>query len=147
MAASTSSFDDEEPLLTDINVTPLVDVVLVLLIVFMITVPSIVGSAPIKVNLPETSFSELAPAERLSLDFFLKRGANGVPVLYLNDQPADWAKIDSILKDLQTLKDQPATMSADKDIPYGDVVQVMDKLNGRGLHKISLMTRHVSPNN
>ena len=41
--------------MSDINVTPLVDVTLVLLIVFMITVPAIVGTAPIKVELPETS--------------------------------------------------------------------------------------------
>jgi biopolymer transport protein ExbD len=145
MAGGAANFDDEDAnLLTDINVTPLVDVVLVLLIVFMITVPTIVGSAPIKVNLPETSFSELAPAERLSLDFFLKRGATGELVLYLNDQKTDEEKIRTVLKGLQSLKDQPATMSADKDIPYGEVVRVMDLLNGMGLHKISLMTRHVS---
>ena len=59
--------------MSDINVVPLVDVVLVLLIVFMITVPAIVGSAPIKVDLPETTDAAMAGNEDLPLHLFLKR--------------------------------------------------------------------------
>src|ERR1041385_2826677 len=66
MAGGQSAFaeDDSGPL-SDINVVPLVDVVLVLLIVFMLTVPAIVGSAPIKVDLPETTSVRMAEAGAL----------------------------------------------------------------------------------
>ena len=50
-----SSDDDGGGVMSDINVTPLVDVVLVLLIVFMITVPTIIGNTPVRVDLPTTS--------------------------------------------------------------------------------------------
>ena len=60
-ASAGSGFSDEDDaVMSDINVTPLVDVVLVLLIVFMITVPAIVASAPIKVDLPTSG--SVAPA-------------------------------------------------------------------------------------
>jgi len=69
MAGSVSSgfSDDDDGSMSDINVTPLVDVTLVLLIVFMITVPAIVGSAPIKVDLPETS-AVASVVEEMTLD-------------------------------------------------------------------------------
>ena len=55
--SSESGYTDDGGPLSAINVTPLVDVTLVLLIVFMITVPAIVGSAPVKVDLPESRVS------------------------------------------------------------------------------------------
>ena len=74
MAGSASAFgDDEGGVLSDINVVPLVDVVLVIFIVFMITVPAMVGSAPIKVDLPETMDAAMAePSEDLPLHLSLK---------------------------------------------------------------------------
>ena len=82
MAASLSSSyrDDDDGSLSDINVTPLVDVVLVLLIVFMITVPAIVGSARVKVDLPETT-AVAANSEILPFVFALRPGENGEPVM------------------------------------------------------------------
>ena len=69
MAAAASFGDDDDGrVMSDINVTPLVDVVLVLLIVFMITVPAIVGSTPIKVDLPNTLSAYDASAEQLPLN-------------------------------------------------------------------------------
>ena len=74
--SSSSTYDDEAAPLSEINVTPLVDVTLVLLIVFMITVPAIVGTAPVKVDLPESSDIPAA-VEQTPLMFTLKRGAGG----------------------------------------------------------------------
>ncbi len=137
----SSSFADEDGgTVSDINVTPLVDVVLVLLIVFMITMPAIVGSAPIKIDLPETS-QITATAEKLPLNFFLRRGADGQLALFVNDHPAEDAWLKGLLKDLQPLDEQTVTLSADKDIQYGEVVRVMDRLAGFGLHKIALNTK------
>jgi biopolymer transport protein ExbD len=85
MAANISSgtYEDDE-LMSGINVTPLVDVTLVLLIVFMITVPAIVGSAPVKVNLPETS-AVPAASEQLPLVFSVKREGDAI-VYYINER-------------------------------------------------------------
>ena len=73
---SSGYADEDDGALSDINVTPLVDVTLVLLIVFMITVPAIVGSARVKVDLPETT-AVAAESEQPSLAFVLKRNSIG----------------------------------------------------------------------
>ena len=74
--------------MSDINVTPLVDVTLVLFIVFMITVPAIVGSAQLKVDLPESIAADPTVAE-LPLRLAVRREASGEVGLYLNDQRTD----------------------------------------------------------
>ena len=145
MAASTSSSfagDDDAALMTDINVTPLVDVILVLLIVFMITVPAIVGLAPIKVDLPESGSVEVA-AETLTLLLSLHRDESGEVGLYLNDTRTDEDSLRALIAEMREPGvDQPASISADQDIAYGDVVKVLDMLASLGLTKVSLMTRH-----
>src|SRR6188472_3057055 len=100
MAASVGSGfgDDDDAMLSDINVTPLVDVVLVLLIVFMITVPAIVGSAPIEVSLPETG--AVAAADELPpMTVSIKR-VEGQLVIYLNEQKTDQAGLTAMIKKL-----------------------------------------------
>jgi biopolymer transport protein ExbD len=142
MAASTSSYSDDEGAMSDINVTPLVDVVLVLLIVFMVTVPAIVGSARVKVDLPETA--AVAPdSEVLPFIFSLRVGANGEPVLYLNENPIDEAGVRKLFESFTPSDEQPVSLSADKGIQYGQVMKVVDLLESLGLKKLSLDTRHV----
>ena len=144
MAGASALVDDENSPLSDINVVPLVDVVLVLLIVFMVTVPAIVGSAPIKVDLPETVNASMGQVEDLPLHLYLRKEPSGEVVLYLNDTPTDAAKLRSTLEGYATPAEKPATfLAADKGIPYGEVVKVIDMLGSLGLHKISLDTKHV----
>jgi biopolymer transport protein ExbD len=146
MAGPSSNFsDDDGGTLSDINVVPLVDVVLVLLIVFMITVPAIVASAPIKVDLPETVSAAMVQTEDLPLHLFLHREESGQVVLYLNDKATNEALLRSLLLEGFADREKPATyLAADKGIPYGEVVKVIDMLGSLGLHKISLDTKHVS---
>lgn len=144
MAGHVSFGADEESLLTDINITPLVDVVLVLLIVFMITVPAVIGNAPIKVNLPQTQAAFDITAEQLPLNITLKREAGGDVGLYWNETKATEAEFKERLRGYKNQKDQEVTIAADKDIPYNDVVHVMDLLADVGIHKIWLPTHHVS---
>ena len=88
--AGSMGYTDDDGALSDINVTPLVDVTLVLLIVFMITVPAIVGSSRVKVNVPETSAVPADPTENIPLIFALKRGEGGKPcLLYTSPSPRD----------------------------------------------------------
>ncbi len=134
MAGKSISDDEDGGAITDINVTPLVDVVLVLLIVFMITVPAIVGNSPVKVNLPETSAYSTA-GEELPMNVFLKRESGGEFGLYLNSNRIELASFRQHLTDMHPSKDQAVNISADKDIPYEQVVNVMDVLAQIGITK------------
>jgi biopolymer transport protein ExbD len=144
MAASlTSSYADEgDGPLSEINVTPLVDVVLVLLIVFMITVPALVSSARVNVDLPETK-SVATDSEILPFVFALKQNESGQPQLYLNENPIDEAGVRRLFENFKPNDEQPVSLSADKAIPYGQVMNVVDLLESLGLKKLSLDTRHV----
>jgi biopolymer transport protein ExbD len=146
MAASVSFGDDDEGggAITDINVTPLVDVVLVLLIVFMITVPAIVGSTPVRVDLPQTSAAFDSSADQLPLNFYLKHENDGSIAIYWNDERMKGEdEFRGRLAELHPSKDQEVSISADKDIAYDNVVHLMDMLAAVGIHKISLPTKHV----
>src|SRR3954469_8942632 len=118
MAGSMSAgYGDEDEPLSAINVTPLVDVTLVLLIVFMITVPVIVGSARVKVDVPETTSVE-AESEQLPLVFALKRNATGEgSTLFLNDSPITFDDIKQMFGGKKKFnKDQAVSLSADRGI-------------------------------
>ena len=143
MAASVSFGDDDDGVMSDINVTPLVDVVLVLLIVFMITVPAIVGSAPIKVNLPTTGAVAMA-TEVPPLTVSVQRGAEGHLAIYVNERPTNKQGLVDLIKSLPgDPAQQPVTLDADQSLPYGEVISVMDMLHSIGLRKIAVDTRHV----
>jgi biopolymer transport protein ExbD len=142
MAASVSFGDDDDGAMSDINVTPLVDVVLVLLIVFMITVPAIVGSAPIKVNLPDTGAVAMA-TEVPPMTISVQRGNEGHLAIYVNERPTNKEGLVDLLKSIPTPpSDQPVTLAADATLAYGEVISVMDMLHSIGLRKIAVDTRH-----
>lgn len=143
MAASTSSFGDDDGAMSDINVTPLVDVVLVLLIVFMITVPAIVGSAPIKVNLPESGAVAMA-TELAPMTVAVQRAESGRLAIFVNERPTNKEGLVAMLKSIGLPpEDQPVTLAADQSLAYGEVIGVMDMLHSIGLRKIAVDTRHV----
>jgi biopolymer transport protein ExbD len=144
MAGNISSGypDEEDGAMSAINVTPLVDVTLVLLIVFMITVPVIVGSARVKVDVPETTSVEPEP-EQLPLVFALKQNDKQQITLYLNDNPIDEAGLKKMFGGSKLNKDQAVSLSADRSIPYGEVMRYIDLLESLGLKKLALDTRHV----
>src|SRR3982750_1205911 len=121
MAGNISSgyADEEDGAISGINVTPLVDVTLVLLIVFMITVPAIVGTARVNVDLPETSAVKAEPSEQLALIFALKRNEEGKPVLFLNEEPIDEARVRKMFTESKPSESQQVSLSADKGIVYG----------------------------
>ncbi|BBO33954.1 ExbD/TolR family protein [Lacipirellula parvula] len=145
MGASVGSgfSDEDDSVMSDINVTPLVDVVLVLLIVFMITVPAIVASAPIKVDLPESGSVEVA-SELPPITVSVSRGADGGVALFLNDTQTDEAKLRTMIDEMGLARDnQRVNLAADRDIAYGEVIRVMDLLHELGLQKIAVDTKHV----
>ena len=142
-----SSYDDDEAgVISDINVTPLVDVTLVLLIVFMITIPAIVGSAQLKVDLPEAIMADPTVAD-LPIRLAVRREPGGEVGLYLNEKRTDEGSLKSLVNDLKSGGSAPSVLLAgDKGVAYGEIVKVIDLMTSLGLHKISLETRRVPGN-
>jgi len=117
--------------LSEINVTPLVDVMLVLLIIFMVTAPLM--QQGIDVNLPKAKGKDLPPEERISI--VVKKGGT----LFLNDQPI--SKTDMISKLTAISKLNPNIfLRADKDVPYGTVVEIMGDIKEAGIEKLGMVT-------
>src|SRR5262249_10522403 len=102
--------------LAEINVIPLVDVVLVLLLIFMLTAPMMYRG--IDVNLPKTASKPTAIEERLVLTITKDR------LVYLNERPLPLATLESRLRELiKDRTDKTIFVKADKDLAYGYVVE------------------------
>ncbi|MBI5025391.1 MAG: protein TolR [Nitrospirae bacterium] len=115
--------------LSEINVTPLVDVMLVLLIIFMVTAPLL--QQGIDVNLPQARGKELPTTERIILTI----KSNGK--IYINETHIDIATLKS---KLAGRANREVFLKADKSVPYGLVVEVMGELREAGIEKLGMVT-------
>jgi biopolymer transport protein ExbD len=135
MAFGGGSFgSDDEPsrMIVDINVTPLVDITLVLLIVFMVTAAYIVNPA-IKVDLPRAASGTEQTRTVLALTL-MKDGA-----LYLNGERSnDDAVARAIGNELPRNPELQAIIAADRAVPHGDVVHVIDLVKRAGVHRFAI---------
>jgi len=122
----------EDEMITEINVVPLVDVILVLLIIFMLTA-NLIARPSINVALPEASTGEAS--EPTTLGLTLAPGGT----LFLNGAPIELAELEARLP--QIVKDDPKTqavIAADKDVSHGRVVTVIDLVRRYGISKFAL---------
>jgi biopolymer transport protein TolR len=124
-------FNRERDVLSEINVTPFVDVMLVLLVIFMVTAPLL--QQGIDVNLPKAKGKNLPPEERITL--IIKR--NGA--IYMNDNPVSLPEMRRKLESISTLNPN-VFLKADKDVPYGFVVEVMGDIKEAGIEKLGMIT-------
>ncbi len=130
---------EEESIISSINITPLVDIFLVLLIIFMIT-SSVIDQREIKVSLPKAAHAggEAPKASGLVVD----KGGQ----FYLDGQPSDSAAIDSDLR--RAVADQPdhqVLIAADQNLPYKVVVRAIDIVRGAGVSKYALKVVRQGP--
>ncbi len=125
---------DGDRLMSDINVTPFVDVMLVLLIIFMVTAPMMVQG--VDVALPEVSAKSMV-TENENLTVTIDRDTN----IYINDFKVrmDFLK-EKLEKILAGKKDREVFLRADKDVPYGFVVGVMAEIKAAGVEKLGMVT-------
>jgi len=127
--------DSDEPVMADINVTPLVDVMLVLLIIFMITAPML--HQGIDVALPRADAENLPAQEQEPL--ILTLGRDGL--VYLRDQPIHPSQLtERLLPLLAARQERFVYLQGDREVPYGQVVELLDLLHRAGVEDVGLVT-------
>ena len=128
-----SSTERHRRLMAEINVVPLVDVVLVLLIIFMVTAPLLYRGMDIK--LPQAATNTIKPEERKVLTIEKNQ------VIYLDKEEVGLARLEGRLQALKgTSPDVSIYLRADREVPYGTVVQVMDLIKRAGIDKLGIVT-------
>lgn len=140
--ASVQENQNDENLISAINVTPFVDVVLVLLVIFMVTAP-IIAKDLIQLKLPKTEssdgkgFSTLGVAVNKSGQILL----NGLPV-------SESALSSEVRKSVAESRETQAIIAADVETPYGQVARVIDLIKSAGLEKFAIqIERETSKSN
>jgi len=126
--------NDPNKAMAEINVTPLVDVMLVLLIIFMVTAPML--SMGIDVNLPRVKSKSIdVTEEKLVLT------VNEAKEIYLNKTKMQLGEINSKLEAIFSNRiDREVFLRADKNVPYGFVVEVMSEIRKAGVDKLGMIT-------
>jgi len=124
--------------LAEINVIPLVDVVLVLLVIFMVTAPMLYRGMDIK--LPTSASNTIKPEIRAVLAIEKDQR------LYLDKDQVSVAQLEHKLRVLKAEhKDVSIYLRADRDVPYGVVIQVMDGVKKAGIEKLGMVTDPAGP--
>ena len=123
---------------SEINVTPFVDVMLVLLIIFMVATPMM--SQGLDVDLPQTKQVEVLPTESDHLILTVQRDGR----IYLDEYAVnDMEELEGYLQRLVKEKNKSLFLKADKEVPYGVVVEVMGHIKAVGIEKLGVMAEQV----
>ena len=126
---------DDEPVLSDINVTPLVDVMLVLLIIFMITAPML--HRGIEVALPQADAESLP----MRVDDPLVLSINLDGLVYVQSDPVHPSQlVERLLPLLEARQDKAVFLKGDRELAYGKVIEVLDILHRGGITRIGMVT-------
>ncbi|HEX7512392.1 MAG TPA: biopolymer transporter ExbD [Candidatus Methylomirabilis sp.] len=136
MAMSLPSRSPDRRVLSEINVTPMVDVMLVLLVIFMVTAPMLQRGTD--VQLPQAQHSEVKEQERLTLT--LARDGR----IYLNGEEVPRAALRDRLISATRGRERTVQFRGDARVPYGLVIEVMDTLRDAGIENVGMITERPS---
>jgi biopolymer transport protein TolR len=126
--------ESRQDLISDINVTPLVDVMLVLLIIFMVTAPMMMHG--VKVNLPKTESKSIKTKEDPLLLTVTKER-----LIFIEDYKVELTALKEKLKKIFANREgKEIFLQADKDVPYGFVISVMSHVKEAGITKVGMIT-------
>jgi len=127
---------DNDDVMSEINVTPLVDVMLVLLVVFIVTAPLLTNS--VRVNLPKTGPTK-PPPEEIVKPVVLSVDASGR--FFIDKQELPFAALEPELARLRGENPQLSLrLNADEAVPYGEVARAMAAVERAGVTKLSVLT-------
>lgn len=127
-----SKFDLQDDVIAEINVVPLVDVILVVLIIFMVTAPMIMKPS-ISVNLPKSATGDATKPSKLNISV----AADGK--ILLDGRPVSESDILNSAKDeFAKNPDVQAIISADKEVAHGKVVSILDVIKSAGVKRFAI---------
>jgi biopolymer transport protein TolR len=131
------SLGNEKKFMSDINVTPLVDVMLVLLIIFMVTAPMMMQG--VEVNLPQTTAKSIKTREDpLILTINKKRE------IYLEDRQIGLKNLETKVKTIfKYRRNKELLLRADREVPYGFVIKVIAGVKRAGIDKLGMITEPI----
>lgn len=131
MGGGAQSGDDDE-IITAINVTPLVDIVLVLLIILMVTASYIVSKS-IPMDLPNADTGEEGPPRTLTVSI------DGESQLYIDADPITWEQLRSRAQRFAQEEEEPrAVIAADRSVSHGEFIRIVDLLRGAGITRYAI---------
>jgi biopolymer transport protein TolR len=120
--------------MAQINVTPLVDVMLVLLVIFMVTAPMM--QQGVQVNLPKADTKSLSPQEDTVVVSLEKSGR-----LFINKEQVAAGDLRTRLTSMFASRSKKEVfLKADQDVPYGEVVKAMAEIKGAGIERLGMVT-------
>ncbi|MBT1070757.1 protein TolR [Pelotalea chapellei] len=126
--------NDNRGIMAEINVTPLVDVMLVLLVIFMVTAPMM--QQGVQVNLPKADTKAMTPAEETVVVSVDKNGK-----IYINKDEVPAGDLRERLTTLFASRSKKEIfLKADAGVPYGEVVKTMADIKGAGIERLGMVT-------
>lgn len=134
MGLASGRRSGDRRMMADINVTPLVDVMLVLLIIFMVTAPMLTQG--VDVNLPQANAKAMrAEEERLVITVDMNSR------IFIGKQPVEFNRLHSTLSAVVAQRaDRQVYFRADRSVPYGFVVKVIAEVRNAGVEKLGMVT-------
>lgn len=136
MEIGSRNTSDRSPM-SQINVTPFVDVMLVLLVIFMITAPMM--QQGVQVNLPKADTKALAPHETTVVVSIASSGK-----LFIDSSEVAATELKTKLSAMfATRSKKEVFLKADKDVPYGEVIKAMAEIKGAGIERLGMVTEPV----
>lgn len=131
MAAKSS---DSQETISEINIVPLVDIILVVLIIFMVTAPAMMKPS-VEVDLPEAGSADESQPSLLQIAIT----ADGRVLINNTEADEDSARALAI-QEFERNPDVQAVVAADRDVPYGSVIKVIDWVKSAGIKKFAVTT-------
>ncbi|MFN3696826.1 MAG: ExbD/TolR family protein [Pseudobdellovibrio sp.] len=125
-------FDQNDDVMSEINVVPLVDIILVVLIIFMVTAPMIMKPS-INVNLPKAASGDATKPSKLNIALSADGKVN------LDGKIVDDSEVQKVAQEeVQKNPEIQAIIAADKDVPHGRVVSILDIVKASGVKKFAI---------
>ena len=133
----TSGEGRRHRLMSEINMIPFIDVVLVLLIIFMISAPLMYRG--IDINLPKSSVNTIKQEQRIVIVVDREQR------IHIDNNPVTLSRLEQVLlQKKETGSDTTVYLKADKEVPYGTIIEVMDTIKRIGIDKLGMVTEPLS---